>query len=236
MVKVYVDERERNSDVPKYLMGMGVTVIFKQLPIGDYIPAEGYVIERKRVDDLAKSVFEGRFFDQIRRLRSCGSKAFLIIEGNLNYLSKITDKYKAVEAALITAIIFNELPVIYTNNTRHTAMVIKYIAEKLQESRERTPVLPTYRKQPKPKELNFKDWQLYILSSFPGIGPKLADKLLRKFGSLKAVLEASPLELSRVEGMSEEKAWIIHKIVTTNYVTDKDVSKGLERFLKSKEG
>ena len=146
MVKVYVDERERASKVPKYLASMGVTVIYKQLEIGDYIPGEGYVIERKRVDDLAKSTFEGRLFDQIKRLKSSDKHVILLVEGNINYLRRITSKYKAVEAALITAIVLYEIPTLYTINAQHSAEVIKYIAEKLQKDRDRSPSLPTYRK------------------------------------------------------------------------------------------
>ncbi|OYT48898.1 MAG: multidrug MFS transporter [Desulfurococcales archaeon ex4484_42] len=232
MVKVYVDERERASKVPKYLASMGVTVIYKQLEIGDYIPGEGYVIERKRVDDLAKSTFEGRLFDQIKRLKSSDKHVILLVEGNINYLRRITSKYKAVEAALITAIVLYEIPTLYTINAQHSAEVIKYIAEKLQKDRDRSPSLPTYRKVSKPKGIDFREWQLYILSSFPGIGPKIAEKLLIKFGSLMDVFKASPAELSRVEGISEEKAWLIHKILTTKYSV-KSSTTDLSKYLKS---
>ena len=233
MVKVYVDERERNSKVPKYLIGMGVSVIFKQLEVGDYIPAEGYVIERKRVDDLAHSVFEGRFFHQIKRLKESGLSPILLIEGNLSFLERITTKVRAVEAALITAAIYNNLPIIYTRNAKHSAEVIKYIAEKLQEHQVRHVVQVSYRKQSKPKDqLDFKAWQIYILSSFPGIGPRIAEKLLSKFGSLRKVLNTAPSELARVEGMSEEKAWLINKILNYEYKEVKE-STGLSKFLKN---
>jgi len=232
MVKVYVDERERASKVPRYLASMGVTVIYKQLELGDYIPGEGYIIERKRVDDLAKSTFEGRLFDQIKRLKSSDKRVILLVEGNINYLRRITSKHKAVEAALITAIVLYEIPTLYTVNAQHSAEVIKYIAEKLQKDRDKGPSLPTYRRVSKPKGIDFREWQLYILSSFPGIGPKIAEKLLIKFGSLIDVFKASPAELSRVEGISEEKAWLIHKILTTKYSL-KASTTNLSKYLKS---
>jgi len=232
MVKVYVDERERASKVPKYLASMGVTVIYKQLELGDYIPGEGYIIERKRVDDLAKSTFEGRLFDQIKRLKSSDKRVILLVEGNINYLRRITSKYKAVEAALITAIVLYEIPTLYTVNAQHSAEVIKYIAEKLQKDHDKGPSLPTYRKVSKPKGIDFREWQLYILSSFPGIGPKIAEKLLIKFGSLIDVFKASPAELSRVEGINEEKAWLIRKILTTRYSL-KSSTTDLSKYLKS---
>ena len=237
MVKVYADEREKASKVPKYLSAMGVTVIYKQLPVGDYIPAEGIVIERKRVDDLAKSVFDGRFFDQLRRLKETSDKIVLIIEGNLNYLrARYASRYKAIEAAIITASIINSLPIIYTQDTKHTAEVIKYIAEKFQESRQKVPTPSMYKKVVKPKTTDLRKWQLFILSSFPGIGPVLAERLLLKFGSLKNVLNSSPSELSRVEGMTEEKAWLIVKIVNENYTSGTSASTDLTKFIERRSG
>lgn len=233
VVKIYVDEREKQSRVPKYLMEKGVTVIFKQLPVGDYIPAEGIIIERKRLNDLIHSVFQGRFFDQVRRLVKSGMKPVLLIEGDYANLYRVTDRHKAIEAAVITAAVINDLPVIYSRNARHTAEIIQYIAEKNWGARGKTQAFPTYRKKSKPKEADLSEWQLYILASFPGIGPTLAERLLRKFGSLKEVINASPAELSRVEGMSEEKALTIHKISTYPCNTHKK-SENLEKFLKGK--
>jgi len=219
LVKIYVDLREKASHVPKYLAEMGVSVIYKQLEIGDYMVTDDTVIERKRIDDLAHSVFEGRFFDQVRRLKASKLKALILVEGDLTYLRRITSKYKAVEAALITAVIYNNIPIIYTRNSKHTAETIKLIAEKLQTVRKAyiTTQFPTYRKYQKPKDQDLSEWQLYVLASFPGIGPTLADRLLRKFGSLRAVLSASPVELSRVEGISEEKAQLIKRILNHQY-------------------
>lgn len=234
MVKIYVDEREKPSRVPKYLKEMGATVVFKQLEIGDYIPAEGVIIERKRVDDLIHSVFQGRFFDQLRRLTNSGNKIILLIEGDLLHLDRYTDRHKAIEAALITAAIYNDIPIITTRNARHTAETIKYIAEKMQSGRKQAPKLPTYRKQQKPKDLDPGSWQLYILASFPKIGPTLADRLLKKFGSLKAVINAQPSELARVEGVSEDKAALIKRIAEYNYAGINEKESGLERFMQKK--
>jgi len=230
MVKVYVDDREKSSKVPTYLKGMGLTVIYKHLPIGDYIPAEGVIVERKRVDDLAHSVFEGRFFDQVRRLKESGGRTVLIVEGGMDFLHRVTNRYRAVEAALIMATVVNSIPVIYTGNAKHTAEVIKYLAEKLQRPSRKRPVLPTYRKVQKPRDVNYSEWQIYVLSSFPGIGPKLAERLLKKFGSLRAVIDSAPSELARVEGMSEEKALTVFKVANSRF-TEVRKGKDLSRFM-----
>ena len=55
--------------------------------------------------------------------------------------------------------------------------------------------------------------QLYILQGLPGIGPVRADKLLKAFGSIKAVFSASQLELSRVPCIGAQMAKQIHTII-----------------------
>lgn len=232
MVKIYVDIREKQSAVPKYLSEMGVTVIYKALDIGDYMISEDTVVERKRVDDLAHSVFEGRFFDQVRRLKQSGLRTYILVEGDLWYLRRVTSRYKSVEAALITAVLYNDMCVIYSRNSKHSAELIKLMAEKLQARGRKhpQPTLPTYRKYQKPKDRELSSWQLYILSSFPGIGPTLAERLLRKFGSLKAVLNAAPSELSRVSGVTEEKAHLIRSILEHRYTECGGGGEGLSKF------
>ncbi len=232
MVKIYVDVREKQSAVPKYLSEMGVTVIYRALDVGDYMVSSDTVVERKRIDDLAHSVFEGRFFDQVRRLKQSGLKTYMLVEGDLRYLRRVTSRYRSVEAALLTAVLYNDICVIYSRNSRHTAELIKLMAEKLQTRgmKHQQPALPTYRKYQKPKDRELSSWQLYILSSFPGIGPTLAERLLRKFGSLKAVLDASPSELSRVDGVTEEKAHLIRSIMEHKYSEGGGSGEGLSRF------
>ncbi len=225
-----MDEREKPSQVPKHLIEYGATVIFKQLEIGDYIPAEGFIVERKRIDDLIRSVFQGRFFDQIKKLSSVHGKVFLVVEGDGNILPRLTKNAKAVEAAVLTAIIYNDnIKLIYTRNSEHTAEVIYYIAKKLQSAREHHKVaLPTYHKLRKPKDISPREWQIYILASFPGIGPKLAEKLLDKFGSLREVLNASPYQLTRVEGITEDKANIIRLIL--DYGSKEETNESLHKY------
>ncbi len=229
MVKVYVDEREKASGIPDILSGLGLTVIYKMLDVGDYIVNEFVVIERKRLDDLVHSVFDGRFFDQVSRLIEYAEKPVLIVEGNLNDVRLLTSKWKAIEAALLTAIIRYDLATYYTNDYRHTAEVIKYIAEKL--STEDLGRGISYNKVAKPKRDDTREWQLFIVQSLPGIGPKLAHKLLSKFGSVRGVFNASYSELIRVEGISEDKANKIIKIITSSYGKGVKGSEDLTKYV-----
>lgn len=91
-MRVYVDEREKSSEIPYYLLSAGFSVIFKVLDVGDYVINDLIILERKRLDDLIRSVYEGRFFDQLKRLKSLEKfKAILVVEGNLLDIDKYTE-------------------------------------------------------------------------------------------------------------------------------------------------
>ena len=238
MVRVYVDDRERNSSVPELLKAMGVTVIFKKLNVGDYMVSDEVIIERKRVDDLVKSVFDGRFFDQISRLVKEAQKPFLIVEGNLRQIKLITDRWKAIQAALLTALLKFNIQYFNTYNAKETAEVIKYLAERVSKPESRQ-YFAKVRALSKPKAVSdISEWQLFILQSLPYVGPKTAQKLLEKFGTVRAVFNASITELARVEGLNESKASRIVQILTTPYRGSKGRQSGatsIMEFMGSKE-
>ncbi|MEM0066237.1 MAG: ERCC4 domain-containing protein [Sulfolobales archaeon] len=226
MVKIYVDIREKESEVPKYLTELGVLVIFKQLAVGDYVIAEDVVAERKTVSDLAKSVFDGRFFSQLSRLTRSADRCFLIVEGDLEKMKYITSNYKSVLAALYYSSIVDRVPVILTSDPKHTAEVLKYLSIKLYESP--YALRTTTVSKNKPRDAPLSEWQLYVVSALPGVGIKTAERLLRKFGSVKRVFNASIAELASTEGLSEEKANLIFRVINEPYV--KKVTRDLKVF------
>jgi len=229
MVKVYVDERERSSGVPEYLKAMGLTVIYKLLDVGDYLVNGSVVIERKRVDDLVRSVFDGRFFSQVSRLAEECDYPLLLIEGDLSDVKELTSKWRAIEGALITVVLMHNIPLFYTRDPKHSAEVIKHIAEKISEGV--SPRVSRLRRRVKPKDDDIREWQLHVLQSLPGIGPKTAHRLLEKFHTVKAVFNASLGELVRVEGINEEKAARIIKILTTPYTRSGSRAEDLSKFI-----
>jgi DNA excision repair protein ERCC-4 len=62
-----------------------------------------------------------------------------------------------------------------------------------------------------------QEQQLSILSSIPGVGGKLAERMLEKFGSPRNSLNASSVELSKISGMGEARAQKIRKILDAEY-------------------
>ncbi len=209
--RIYVDVREEKSGVPSILESLGALVIKKPLPMGDYLVAEDIVVERKSSYDFANSLFDGRLFEQASRLAEHYDHVYFIVEGRV-----VPRRYRGREAsfygALAALTLEYNVKVIYTEDEVGSAHAIMALARKALASRGQRIVIHR-----KPKLEDVREWQLYILQAFPGIGRKTAEKLLETFGSLEGFCKASIAELSRVEGVGERRAEVIKRILVTPY-------------------
>jgi len=62
-----------------------------------------------------------------------------------------------------------------------------------------------------------KEQQQIILEGFPGIGPSLAKAMLKKFGSIQKIINASLEELKEIKKLDEKKAKIIKELIERRY-------------------
>ena len=123
-LRIIIDERERKSGIPKLLKDIGVNVEIKTLPIGDYIVSHETVVERKSINDLIASIFDGRLFDQCNRLKEHFQFPIILLEGNVDEIESITENPLVFYGALSTIAIDYKIPIIPTPNASHTAKLL----------------------------------------------------------------------------------------------------------------
>jgi DNA excision repair protein ERCC-4 len=201
-----VDEREKKSGIPDLLKQIGVKVEMMNLPVGDYIVAPETIVERKSVNDFISSVFDGRLFDQCHRLKEHFEHPALILEGNVDEIDNITENPLVFYGAISSVVLDFKIPVIPTPNASHTAKLL--ISMCARQGEIKGPFLKKIR-----KSNNLQQQQLSILCSLPGVGEKLASRMLEKFGSASNSLNASTAELAKINGMGESRAQKIRKIL-----------------------
>ncbi len=212
--RIYVDYREEGKGVAEALTRLGAAIFYQQLDIGDYVISDRIVVERKTIDDLARSVFDGRLFDQARRLAEYYEIPVLIVEGDLSMLEKITEKVVEVKMALIAASIDLGIRVIYSGSVLETAKLLYHMACREQYGSRRPVIIHRKRRF---EQLWMQ--QLYVVQSLPSIGPRLAEKLLERFGSIEAICRASIVELENVLG--EARARQVYRVIHMPYKPNK---------------
>jgi DNA excision repair protein ERCC-4 len=227
--RVVVDERERKSRIPDLLRQAGTTIDFAQLKVGDYIVSPETAIERKTIQDLINSIYDGRLFVQCSQLIEHYTKPVVIIEGNIIDLMSIQEGHseKVVDIdhcdntkiliettpliydALAKVALDFRIPIMHTPSVEYTSQLLVVMVNKsLQGGRASGPLLKRIKKG-NPAYIQ----QLSILSSLPGVGDKLALRMLNKFQTPKRALNASIAELARISGFGTERAVRVRKIL-----------------------
>ena len=205
-LRIIVDERERKSGIPKLLKSIGVNVEIKTLPIGDYIVSHETVVERKSINDLISSIFDGRLFDQCNRLKEHFQFPIILLEGDVDEIESITENPLVFYGALSTIAIDYKIPIIPTPNASHTAKLLVSLS-----SRKESIKGPLLKKIKKSNDVQKQ--QLSVLCSLPGVGEKIAIRMLEKFESPLKVLSASTKDLAKIPGLGESRAKKIKKML-----------------------
>lgn len=192
-IKIIVDYREKNSLVASYLVKNNFDIEFTELKIGDYI-VKGMVIERKTVADFIGSMMNGRLINQIENLKMCEDK-LLLIEG-ISERELYTEENpkinpNAIRSFLLSIILKHKIPIIFTKNSEDSAKFISVLSKKKNKE---APLNMQKKTLDKNQQLQF------ILESFPGIGPKKSKELLKKFGTIQNIFNASAENLKEILG------------------------------------
>jgi ERCC4-type nuclease len=205
--KIIIDYREKNSLVASHLIKLGLNIEFKELKVGDYI-VQNVVIERKTVNDFLNSMINHRLIKQIEELKQYENK-LLIIEGiseqELYSDEKSGINSNAIRGFLLSILLKHKIPIIFTKNSEDSAKFMAVLSRKKETE---------INLNAKKKTLNKKEQLQFIIEGFPGVGPKKAKKLLKKFGTIQNIILASTDDLKEILGIKAEK---IREIMERKY-------------------
>ncbi|HEX6252822.1 MAG TPA: ERCC4 domain-containing protein [Nitrososphaera sp.] len=224
-VRIVVDERERNSNIPELLKNAGAIIDFTQLKVGDYVVSSETAVERKTVRDLISSIYDGRLFIQCSDLVKYYQKPLLVVQGNIAELAETSEdmedpndiklhaeRMPLAYDALITVATEFRIPIIHTPSAEHTAqLLVTLVNRSLREGKATGPLLRKIK-----KENPIYIQQLSVLASLPGVGEKLAARMLKKFHTPIRALNASAAELATIPGFGLTRAERVRKVLSTS--------------------
>ena len=211
-LKVLVDVREKGSNISKKLTELEMDVKVKSLATADIIISNKIGIERKTVPDFVNSIIDKRIFVQLKDLKNNFENPILIIEGEEDIYSVRNIHPNAIRGTLATIVSSFQIPIINTKNSQDTAEMIKALAKKEQKNQEKDISI-----NPTRKPMTTKEQQEFIIESLPNIGPSLAKSLLRKFKTIKKIINAKPEKLEKIDKIGKKKAKEIQRILEEIY-------------------
>ncbi|HZT35192.1 MAG TPA: ERCC4 domain-containing protein [Nitrososphaera sp.] len=224
--RIIIDERERNSGIPELLRAAGASIEFAQLQVGDYIVSPDTAIERKTVFDLIASIYDGRLYVQCSDLARHYKRPVILIQGNIaeladlpetmdyenldeKRLKRLAERLPLAYEALAEVALEFRIPIVHAPAPEQAAqMLIAMVNQSLKGGRASGPLLRKIRKE-NPIRLQ----QLSVLASVPGVGDKLAGRMLERFRTPHRALNATAPELATIPGFGLARAEKVRRIL-----------------------
>ena len=221
-IPLVVDSNEP-EDIPERLRGLGVDFEVRKIAPGDYVLGP-IGIERKTLADFFGSMVRKRLFEQVQRLRDAYPQPLLILEGDLAEISTFRNP-QSVLGALLALETTERVPVLTTADKDQTALLLSVLWKRQDKA------AAAYGLRHKPKGMTLEERQRFLVEGLPNVGETLARNLLTRFGSARAVFEASEEDLKRVAKIGDVKAAEIARLLAARYEgaqrrLDEDASDG----------
>ena len=213
LLRIVIDHRETKGGVAKILDRLGMELSFAALEIGDYVVSDRLAVERKRTDDFASSLIDGKrnLFAQLSDLARVYEKPVLIIEGEELFTCRQLNP-NAIYGSLVSIAIDFGVSILYSRDEEETAAILKVLAKREQTENKRE-INPHGKKSAS----TLAEQQEYLISSISNIGPKAARNLLLHFGSVEAIMKADTEELKKVKLIGPKTAARIREVLESPY-------------------
>ncbi|MGB9577060.1 MAG: ERCC4 domain-containing protein [Candidatus Micrarchaeia archaeon] len=205
---VFVDDRELKSACAKKLFLLGAVLLPKRLSVADFVVSRRVGLERKAFGDFEASIIDGRLFVQAGELAGNFERPLIAVVGG----GEGRVHGKALRGAVVSLVVDYGVPVLFFGDDEELAEFIFHVAEREQLKQPREARVRVAKKASSLEEL-----QRFVVEGLPGVGPVAAKRLLEHFGSVQGVFEADEDELQEVEGIGEEKAKEIRRVVSSRY-------------------
>jgi ERCC4-type nuclease len=204
MATIIVDSRESRSGLTLKLQQLGAEVVSEELECGDYVLADGFIVERKAANDFVISIQDRRIFSQAAVMRSAYKRCVVVVEGDV-FATRSAMTPEAIVGAISWLTVLEGIPVLTTRDTQQTAELLLTMQRHAIEGLKYDIAL----RGAKPKDRTAQSQ--YLVEGLQGIGPTAARKLLAAFGSAHAVFNADAAALRAVAGIGPKTVTAIRE-------------------------
>ena len=187
-----VDCRERA--LIQCLAARGAPHQVMSLPAGDVLRkyegsgGSSWILERKRADDFADSIRDGRWREQSSRLFATGLRVFFIIEGDLRWLDRM---YEPMVGAIVNASLRSSC-CFRTWDTEETACLVLHLEKKLQKCPPPSVVASGLRPPQSKRQKTSEADSVFVrqLMCVPTVSERIATALSKHFANLESLQDA----------------------------------------------
>ena len=182
-MKFWVDYRERS--VVHHLEFMEPK--FVNLPVGDYLldfDTYGVLVERKTPYDFLASLKSNRLWDQTRRMLTAEvmsipiKRRALIIDGEFSLILENSGfGWNHIMGALLEITYKYGINVFHAEDRDAFTEFFRILLKREKEGKNEGEIEVRWSKIPPKRMMNEREWKIYVLTSLPNVGNKLAEAL-----------------------------------------------------------
>ena len=210
--KIYLDNREPSELQTLFGLLCEKDYEVKSLLAGDFAlyfddkPAVG--VERKRVDDLFQSIKDGRIFKQVDLMIDVYDVCYLAISRSIDdYIHNDNINLNMVMGTIASIVTRRDVNLIWFESDDHLITCVLKIFEKIMEGKYND--IEVARR----KSDGFLSSDYYSLIKMPYIHHNSAMKLLKMFGDLEGVKNASVKELMKIKGIGKKRSKELKRVL-----------------------
>lgn len=210
--KIYLDRREPKELRTLFDLMIDVDYEVTNLLAGDFAlyyddePAVG--IERKRIDDLFKSIKNGRIFKQIDLMIDIYDVVFLAISRKIDdYIYNNNINLNTVMGTIASIVIRRDVNLIWFESDDHLITCVLKMFEKIKEGKYND--IEVARR----KSSGFMNSEYYALIKIPFITHRIAIDLLNEFNDKNGVKNAPIEELVKIKGIGNKRAKELKEVI-----------------------
>jgi DNA excision repair protein ERCC-4 len=208
---LWIDDREP-AKVINQLRQLVKDVELRRMDTGDYVVGN-FAMERKTVEDLLGSVYDGRLWKQLGHLKDTYPHTCVIIEGDINLGSRRSngELWGEGDIRLFTSVCNSiimgwSIPIVYTSSYVATAQQITEFYKRSEKRGDKP--RSVVKKQVDPKVA-----QQSMLQVIDGVGAIASARLLTNFTFRELVNVSDPSVLcKRTVGLNKKQAETIVKV------------------------
>ena len=237
MIPIIVDHRERkyndpNIAIPNLLKRRDIPITRTQLDVGDYIIQSddfSICVEFKNAGDYINSIKNGRLNDELLSMSANYEYNILLVQGDVTDALIDSDMRRKTWFNFLAGCVVNIAPI------GHQSRISVITVDDVQDAVEFLSTLyhkastgnifrePTAQKIKIPPGKEQLYTTMWMFPSNAHIGKKRAELLLKNFGSVRNIANATPDQLTNIDGIGDVIANnIIRHLNKEVYIDDQD--------------
>lgn len=178
---------------------------------------EWVAIQRKEIQDFIASLGDGRLQKELAQLQTCHHK-ILILEGKIQWTTEgemlgkgygrtwTRKQWRAILWGIRSKGIWIEPTDDVSDTIATLTWIEQWFNKDTHNSLTRRPAAMSMWGHP-----SNEDYQRHLVMGLPGVGPELADRIVRTFGGVPFGWKIKEGDLLKVEGIGKKKAATIYK-------------------------